>query len=144
MRTLGLDVGSKTIGLAVGDTVDGVATPLEVLERAGHAADAAVVLERAQTREVETLVVGLPLELDGREGHRARRVRKFLSVLQSAAGSMDVVTWDERYSSAAAERSLAQMDASAAKRKRLVDALAAQVILQGWLDHRRAHAEAQP
>lgn len=147
MRALGLDVGSKTIGVAVSDPDGVIATAHEVLARAGHVADAAAVAARAAERSIACVVVGLPLELSGREGRRARLVRQFVAVLEPvldklSAGDVAVQMWDERFSTAAAERVLLQADVSRAGRKAKIDALAAQFILQGWLDA-RAIREAQ-
>ena len=140
MRALALDVGSKTIGVAVSDLEGAMAHAREVLRRAGHKIDAATVCALAAELEAEVIVIGLPLELDGSVGHRARLVRRFTTVLEETinAGSLAlrVVSWDERFSTAAAERTLLEADVSRAKRKRSIDAVAAQFILQGWLDAR--------
>ncbi|NVB39102.1 Holliday junction resolvase RuvX [Pseudenhygromyxa sp. WMMC2535] len=145
MRTLALDVGSKTIGLALSDAAGELASALEVLARKGQVGDTAAVLERVASLEVDALVVGLPLELDGNEGHRARLVRRFLKVLEAAITerglSLPVHTWDERFSTAAAERTLLEANLSRAKRKQTIDAVAAQFILQGWLDRQRRASE---
>lgn len=149
MRTLGLDVGTKTIGVAVGDAGGSIATAREVLARKGHQADAKAVVAWVAREDVGTVVVGLPLELNGREGHRARLVRRFVAVLEPQLAAMEggpvpLVTWDERFSTAAAERTLIEADVSRAGRKRKVDALAAQFILQGWLDAREGAAQPEP
>lgn len=142
MRVLALDVGSKTIGLAVGDTRDGIATSRGVLARAGQVADVKQVADRVDAERAQCVVVGLPLELDGREGRRARRVRVFLDALVGGL-TVPVETWDERFSTAAAERTLLEADVSRAKRRTKVDGLAAQFILQGWLDARPGDAGAK-
>lgn len=140
MRALCLDVGSKTIGLALSDPTGSIAQALEVLARQGHVRDAETVLARAGDLDVEQLVIGLPLELDGSEGHRVRLVRRFVAVLEQAIAArglaLPIVHWDERFSTAAAERTLIEADVSRRKRKQSIDALAAQFILQGWLDSR--------
>lgn len=140
MRALALDVGSKTIGIAVSDVEGSMAYAREVLRRQGHVPDAAAVCDRAAELEAEVIVVGLPLELDGTVGHRARLVGRFLKVLEAAIAErglkLSVERWDERFSTAAAERTLLEADVSRAKRKQTVDAVAAQFILQGWLDAR--------
>lgn len=113
-----------------------------VLQRAGHELDAAKVLELARELAATVIVVGLPLELDGSVGHRARLVQRFVDVLTAlvaarvAAGGqgLEVVRWDERFSTSAAERTLLEADVSRAKRRVAIDAVAAQFILQGWLD----------
>lgn len=144
MRALALDVGSKTIGLAVSDETGSMAHAREVLARKGHKLDSAAVLDQVETLGATALVVGLPLELDGSEGHRARLVRRFLDVLEATLAertelrdALEIHTWDERFSTAAAERTLLEADVSRAKRKRTIDAVAAQFILQGWLDGRQ-------
>jgi putative Holliday junction resolvase len=135
MRALALDVGSKTIGLALSDASGGIASAWGVLERKGHAADAAEVVRRVAAEEISVVVIGLPFELDGTEGHRARLTRRFLAVLREALDpAIPIEEWDERFSTAAAERTLLEADVSRRKRKQKVDALAAQFILQGWLD----------
>ncbi len=145
MRALGLDVGSKTIGVAVADPSGTIASARTVLARKGHTADAAAVLELVRNESASTIVVGLPLELDGKDGHRARLVQRFVVVLEAALKDLPspvtVHAWDERFSTAAAERTLLEADVSRARRKLSIDALAAQFILQGWLDAQRRRAE---
>lgn len=137
MRALGLDVGSKTIGLALSNTEGGFASAWTVLSRAGQDADARSVCKHAAAEGVEYVVVGLPLEMDGRTGRRARAVLRFVEVLRGhLPENVGLETWDERFSTAAAERTLLEADLSRAKRKGLIDAAAAQFILQGWLDAR--------
>lgn len=141
MRALGLDVGSKTIGVAVSDPSGIIATPRQVLARKGHTDDAAAVAALARELEARAVVVGLPLELDGTVGHRARLVHKFIAVLGPVLRELPtaprIYTWDERFSTAAAERALLHADVSRAKRKQVIDSAAAQFILQGWLDAHR-------
>ncbi len=143
MRALALDVGTRTIGLAVSDPDGILATAWETIARRGEVADVTELLVRIEAREVGRVVVGLPLELDGREGHRARRVLRLVDALRErllarpAAEPIEVVTWDERFSTAAAERALIEADVSRKRRKQKIDAVAAQVILQGWLDAQR-------
>jgi len=139
MRALALDVGSRTIGLARA-TDAGIATAWETLRRAGHVVDAREITRRVAEDGVTDVVVGLPLELDGHTGHRARLVSRFVSQLEASlteAGlDVRVHAWDERFSTAAAERTLLEADVSRRDRKDKVDAVAAQFILQGWLDAR--------
>ena len=147
MRALALDVGSKTIGLATSDPGGVIATPWETLARKGHVADAKAIVQRVTAKGIERVVVGLPLELNGREGRRARAVRQFLAVLEPALAGLPeavpVELWDERFSTAAAERALIEGDVSRARRKERIDAVAAQFILQGWLDARASRAESE-
>lgn len=141
MRALGLDVGSKTIGIAVADPSGTIASARTVLARRGHVADAAAIAELARSEAAGAVVVGLPLELDGTVGHRARLVKRFIDALEAVLKDMPAPvtlhTWDERFSTAAAERTMIEADASRARRKQSIDAVAAQFILQGWLDAKR-------
>jgi putative Holliday junction resolvase len=147
MRALALDVGSKTIGIAVSDADGSMAYAREVLRRQGHVTDAATVCDRAVSLEAEILVVGLPLELDGSVGHRARLVARFVKVLEATIAERElglgIEQWDERFSTAAAERTLIEADVSRAKRKQTIDSVAAQFILQGWLDARARRRSTQ-
>jgi putative holliday junction resolvase len=152
MRALALDVGTRTIGLALGDPDGIVASAWETLPRRGEAADVAELVARIEARDVGRVIVGLPLELDGREGHRAKRVLRLAQALRERLGAraverasppVEVLMWDERFSTAAAERALLEADVSRQRRKERIDALAAQIILQSWLDSRRP-SEARP
>lgn len=139
MRALALDVGSKTIGIAVSDPDGGIASPHSVLARAGQQPDAAKIRALVDELEAEVVVVGLPLELDGSEGHRARLVQRFVVTLEPLLGespgrAVRLERWDERFSTSAAERALLEADVRRAKRKQTIDAVAAAFILQGWLD----------
>ncbi len=139
VRSLGLDVGTKTIGIALSDALGFAAHPLLVLPRAGTVADVKAVDELVTEHEVEAVVVGLPLELSGKVGHRARRVKVLIDALAKHFGEqLPVHEWDERFSTAAVERVLIEADMSRAKRKKVVDKQAAAYILQGWLDGNRA------
>lgn len=135
---MGLDVGSRTIGLALSDEGRMVATSWETWARKGQKEDAKELVRRASVHDVSAFVVGWPLELDGRVGQRARRVQVFIDALeleiQTSELEVSVSLWDERFSTAAAQRAMIEADMSRAKRKAKIDALAAQVILQGWLD----------
>ncbi|MEZ4448732.1 MAG: Holliday junction resolvase RuvX [Nannocystaceae bacterium] len=145
MRALGLDVGSKTIGVAISDPDGVIATARETLPRKGNVADVDSVARLARGEGARVVIVGLPLELDGSVGHRARLVKRFVAALKPAlaaaqpaeVGPIAVELWDERFSTAAAERALLEADVSRARRRGVIDALAAQHILQGWLDARR-------
>jgi putative Holliday junction resolvase len=139
VRVLALDVGMKTIGVAVSDELGIAAHPRETLARKGNRADAAAVAALARKEEAARVVVGLPLELSGNVGHRAKRVLLFVDALKAALPEdVPVETWDERFSTAGAERVLLEADLSRARRKQVIDAQAAAFILQGWLDARRA------
>lgn len=139
MRALGLDVGSKTIGVAVSDGLGLAAHPLKTLARGGTVADVATIERLVAEHEAVAVVVGWPLELSGREGPRTRRVGVLCDALRARLGdAIPVHQWDERFSTVAAERVLLEADLSRAKRKRVIDRGAAAFILQGWLDSLRA------
>lgn len=132
VRVLGLDVGSRTIGVAVSDELGMAAHGVTTLQRRGTHKDVAQVLELVRRYQAERIVVGIPYELDGSEGQRASRVRVFYDALAAAGLSLD--EWDERYSTVEAEATLLEANVSRARRKEVIDQMAAQVILQGWLD----------
>jgi putative Holliday junction resolvase len=136
---VGLDYGEKTVGVAVSDLRRSVATPLETIRRTRFSADAARILGIAAGREACGLVLGLPLNMDGSEGPRAQSTRAFARNLARLT-DLPIVFWDERLSTVAAERALLEADTSRARRKEVIDAVAAGYILQGALD-RLAHLE---
>lgn len=129
----GLDLGEKTIGVAVSDLRRGVATPLETIRRKKFTLDAARLLEIARARGVAGLVLGLPLNMDGSEGPRCQTTRAFARNL-SGLSDLPIGFWDERLSTVAAERALLEADASRRKRAEVIDHVAAAYILQGFLD----------
>lgn len=138
MRVLGLDVGSKTIGVAISDELGMAAHPDRVLARRGTVADVAEVVALVAARDIGAVVVGLPFELSGAIGPRARRVQVFTTALRAALpAAISLHEQDERFSTAEAERVLLAGDASRARRKAVIDKQAAAIILQGWLDTRR-------
>ena len=133
-RLMALDVGDRTVGLAVSDPDRRVASPAGIVRRAKRFADtAAMLLAAADERGAAALVVGLPLDLDGREGRRARQVRQF-AVNLMAHRDLAVLMWDERFSTNAVERAMLADDASRRRRRAAKDTLAAVYILQGFLD----------
>lgn len=139
MRIIGLDVGSKTIGVAVSDDLQLCAHAVRTLTRRGTKADVAQVLQLCQEFKTQAAVVGLPLTYEGQgdelsEGQRARRVRVFGDAL--AAAGVQVSYHDESYSTVAAQEVLLEADLSRSRRKQVVDKLAAAVILQAYLDER--------
>lgn len=136
MRMLGLDVGERRIGVAVCDEEERLAFPLTVIERRGAARDFAEIDRLLKQERAGLLVVGLPLSLDGSIGPQARLVQEFVQRLEQQA-DVPVETWDERLSSAEAERHLLAMDESRERRRQRRDAVAAAIILQSYLDSRR-------
>ncbi len=126
---LGLDLGTKTIGVAVSDPDRRLATGVETVIRKAFTADAARLIALARERNVVGFVLGLPINMDGSEGPRAQSTRNFSRLTELAIGF-----WDERLSTAAVERELIAADASRAKRAKVIDEHAAIFILQGALD----------
>jgi putative Holliday junction resolvase len=139
-RLLGLDVGSKTVGLALSDVTRSVATPYTTLRRTKFTEDAKAIREAVEKNQVGGLVIGLPLNLDGSEGPRAQSTRAFARNL-SARVELPIVFWDERLSTAAVERHLIEADASRKRRAEVIDRMAAAYILQGALDRLKRLAE---
>ena len=138
MRALGLDLGTKTIGLAVSDELGITAQGLTTLERRGPRKDLEALAERVTGFTIDRFVIGLPLNMDGSEGPRAEFTRKFGTTLEEAT-KLPVIYWDERLTSVAAHRALSEVGASRKKRKEVIDQVAAVLILQGWLDSQRPH-----
>ena len=132
-RLLGLDLGTKTIGLALSDLERRIASPLETIQRVKFGLDAAALLKIAEKHAVAGLVIGLPLNMDGSEGPRAQSTRAFIRNLAPLT-ALPIVFWDERLSTLAVTRTLLDADASRARRAAVVDKMAAAYILQGALD----------
>lgn len=135
-RLLGLDLGEKTIGLALSDTLLTVATPLMTLKRGKFTANADSILELAGAHGVGGLVIGLPLNMDGSQGPSAQSACAFARNF-AARSELPIVMWDERLSTAAVTRTLIDADASRRRRADVVDKMAAAYILQGALDRLR-------
>lgn len=131
-RLIGLDLGTKTIGVAVSDVELRVATPLTTIRRTKFKADAAELLRIAENEKAFAIVIGLPLNMDGSEGPRAQAARAFGRNL-SPLLDVPIVYWDERLSTVAAERAMIEADLSRKKRAERIDAAAAAIILEGAL-----------
>ena len=131
-RLLGLDVGTRTIGLALCDSSWTIASPTELLKRAKFSADLARLKALIDAQQVAGLVIGLPLNLDGSDSPRTQSVRAFARNLASLG--LPILLWDERWSTQAVTRTLLDADASRARRAELVDKMAAAYILQGAID----------
>lgn len=129
----GLDLGEKTIGVAVSDGLRQVATPLLTIRRVKFTADAEELLKIIRARDLKGLVLGLPLNMDGSEGPRAQSTRAFARNL-SRLTDLAIGFWDERLSTVAAERALLEADTSRKRRSEVIDHVAAGYILQGALD----------
>jgi len=135
-RLLGLDLGTKTIGLALSDVERRIATPLATIGRTKFSKDAEALIVEIKRFDVFALIVGLPLNMDGSEGPRAQATREFLRRLAPLCAK-PIALWDERLSTAAVTRALIAQDASRAKRAEVIDRMAAAYILQGALDRLR-------
>jgi len=130
---MGLDLGTRTIGVAVSDTFRSIASPLETVKRRKFTLDADRLTDLAQARSIGGIVLGLPRNMDGSEGPRAQSTRAFARNL-SARLDLPICFWDERLSTMAAERALLEDDTSRARRAAVIDRIAAAYILQGALD----------
>lgn len=136
MRALGLDLGTKTIGLALSDELGLTAQGLQTWERRGPRKDLEALAGRATEYAVDRFIIGLPLNMDGSEGPRAEMTRKFGAGLEEHT-KLPVIYWDERLTTVAANRVLLEGDVSRKKRREVIDQVAAVLILQGWLDSQR-------
>lgn len=134
MRILGLDVGDATIGIAASDELLMTAQGVETIRRKGIEKDMARLNELMRQYETNRLVIGLPKNMNGTEGERCLVVREFAAILKAACSDTEIIFWDERLSTVAAAKSLIAADVSRAKRKKVIDKMAAVFILQGYLD----------
>lgn len=133
---IGLDLGDKTIGVALSDRLLSVATAQETIKRRKFGLDAARLLEIATEREACGLILGLPRNMDGSEGPRCQSTRAFARNLEKLT-DLPITFWDERLSTVAAERALIEADMTRKRRSEVIDAVAASYILQGALDRLR-------
>ena len=142
MLAISLDIGDKTIGVAVSDALGITANGLMTIDRIGIRKDADKVLALIKEYECGTVVIGLPLNLDGSDSVQTQKVRDFRTMLENKMRStgvkgVDVVFQDERFTTKIAENVLIEADVSRKKRKEVIDKQAAVIILQGWLDSRQ-------
>lgn len=135
-RAVGIDLGDARIGLAVSDPLACIAQPLETLEREGPRKDLARVARRVRELGATVVVVGLPLLLSGEEGEQAAKVREFAAGLGRHLADLRIELWDERLTTAEAERTMISGGVRRRRRKSRVDPIAAALILQGYLDRR--------
>ena len=133
---MGLDLGTKTIGVAVSDRLLSSATPLHTVRRKKFSADAQALLDVITNRNIGAIILGLPHNMDGSEGPRCQSTRAFARNL-SALTNLPIGYWDERLSTVAAERALLEADTSRKRRAEVIDHVAAGYILQGALDRAR-------
>ncbi len=135
-RLIGIDLGTKTIGLALSDATRMIATPLETIRRTKFKADAARLLHLIEQYAVCGLVLGFPVNMDGSEGPRCQATRAFARNM-NVLTEVPILYWDERLTTAAAERMLIEADASRKRRSEVIDKLAATLILQSALERMR-------
>lgn len=136
MRILGLDFGTKRIGVAMSDELLMTAQGLETIQRKDLKADLGIIETIIDSNAVSEIIVGLPLNMDGTYSAKTKEAMEFVETL-SMTVKVPVKTWDERLTSMQAERLMLDADMSRAKRKKLTDKLAAQIILQSYLDSRK-------
>jgi putative Holliday junction resolvase len=137
VRILGLDIGTKRIGVAVSDELGYTAQGVETIARRNPGADLDRIAVLADEYGVQEIVVGIPFNMDGSAGPQAVMVREMAEAIGRRCGA-PIREWDERLSTVAAERTLIEADMSRAKRRKVIDKLAAVIILQGFLDSRSA------
>jgi len=135
-RLIGIDAGTKTLGLALSDVNRGIASPLETIKKTKFKADAARLLDICAEHKIAGLVLGLPISLDGTEGPRAQSTRALARNLNKLS-LLPILLWDERLTTAEAERMLIAADQTRKRRAEVIDKLAATIILQNALDRMR-------
>ena len=135
-RVMGIDLGSKTIGMALSDLLRLVATPFDTIRRTKFSADVKLLIAHLDRHQVAGIVIGWPVEMSGQEGPRCQSTMAFVTNLL-AIRDIPIMLWDERLSTSAVTRTLIEADTSRAKRALVVDKMAAAYILQGALDASR-------
>ena len=133
-RCLALDVGDKTIGMAISDLLGITAQGLDTIRRKSNKEDLTILGNVIATYDIKILIVGLPKNMNGTEGNRCQLVRDFASKVSNLYPNLEIKFWDERLSTVAAEKSLIAADVNRKKRKKVIDKMAAVHILQGFLD----------
>lgn len=133
MRILGLDVGQKTVGVAISDPLGFTAQGITTIRRTKKSEDIEAVKRICDEYSVETIVIGLPKNMDGSIGFAGEKIKEFSEFLKEAV-DLEIVFWDERLTTVAAHRAMLEADLSRGKRKKIVDKVAATYILQGYLD----------
>ncbi|MDY6012827.1 Holliday junction resolvase RuvX [Clostridium sp.] len=133
MRILGLDVGQKTVGVAISDPLGFTAQGITTIRRTKKSEDIEAVKRICDEYSVETIVIGLPKNMDGSIGFAGEKIKEFSELLKEAV-DLEIVFWDERLTTVAAHRAMLEADLSRGKRKKIVDKVAATYILQGYLD----------
>ncbi|MGM0445818.1 MAG: Holliday junction resolvase RuvX [Bacillota bacterium] len=133
MRKLGIDYGSKYIGLAVSDRSNTIAHSKDVIKRTALNQDLDIIKRYLKDYEIDEIVVGMPTSLNGSKGPRADRTQEFINFLNNRL-DIEITTWDERFTTIIADQSMLDADLSRKKRKKMVDKIAAALILQNYLD----------
>lgn len=133
MRYMGLDFGDKTIGIAISDDLGWTAQPKAVIRRRNLTDDFAILKEYIEKYDVQEIIVGLPINMDGTEGIRVKRTEEFVNFLRKKV-DIPVQVWDERLTTKQAENILLEADLSRRRRKEVIDQIAASIILQNYLD----------
>lgn len=133
MRILGIDLGDKTIGLAVSDPTGLLSQPVKTLRRIETNQDMDAIKQVINEYEIEKIVIGLPKNMNGSIGPQSEKILQFADMLRDATG-LEVILWDERLTTVAAERALLEADISRKKRRKVIDSIAASLILQGYLE----------
>ncbi|GAA0069485.1 Holliday junction resolvase RuvX [Clostridium sardiniense] len=133
MRILGLDVGQKTVGVAISDPLGFTAQGITTIRRTKKSEDVEAVKRICNEYSVETIVIGLPKNMDGSIGFAGEKIQEFSELLKESI-DLEIVFWDERLTTVAAHRAMLEADLSRGKRKKIVDKVAATYILQGYLD----------
>ena len=133
MRKLGIDYGSKYIGLAVSDRSNTIAHSKDVIKRTALNQDLDIIKKYLKDYEIDEIVVGMPTSLDGSVGPRAKRTQEFINFLNNRL-EIKITNWDERFTTLIADQSMLDADLSRKKRKKMVDKIAAALILQNYLD----------
>lgn len=143
MRMMGLDIGEKTIGVAISDELGLIAQALKTIIRRGNEEDFLEIRNLITHHQIERIVVGLPRNMNGTLGKQAELVLSWIKELKERV-SIPVVVWDERLSTVEATKTLLQADLSRGKRKKVINQLAASLILQGYLDRKRTQNDEDP
>lgn len=134
MRKLGIDYGSKYIGIAVSDRSNTIAHSKEVIRRTDLKKDLATIKDYINDYKIDQIIVGMPTSLNGTKGPRAEKTEQFVNFLKNHL-DLEIITWDERFTTLIADRSMIDADLSRKKRKKMVDKIAAALILQNYLDY---------
>ena len=135
MRILGIDYGSKRIGLAVSDSTHTIAQSLRIINRTDLKDDIKQIMDTIKQQQVESVVIGLPVRMNGSQGEKTKEVANFIDKMKKTI-KIPVIQWDERFTTVISEKMLVDADMSRKKRRKVIDKVAASVMLQSYLDCR--------